>query len=203
MKILVIGSTGGTGLEVLRQGIQRGHSITALARHPEKLQGIEGIGSIIKGDALNLDDVQRAVVGQDAVISVLGASGAARNTILAMDQSKVRRGVWLTAYPVAATKPWFLVKFSWLMFGKHYRELTVTERMVKSSDLDWTIVRPPRLTNGPRNGSVRVERNDNVSSGPYSISRADLAVVLLNCAESENDIRTGLSVTSLKDASKK
>jgi len=203
MKILVIGSTGGTGLEVVKQGIHKGHFITAFARHPEKLAGIDGISKIVKGDALNAIDIHEAVKGQDAVISVLGDSDPARNAILAMEKSMVRRGVWVTAYPLTATRPWLLMKFAWLMFGKHYRDMQITERILKDSDLDWTLVRPPRLTNGPGTGSVRVENGDNVSSGPYSISRADLAMVLLDIVISETSIRKGFAVTSKKSDSKK
>jgi putative NADH-flavin reductase len=202
MKIAVIGSTGGTGIEVVKQGVARGHSITAFARHPEKLSGIEGIGAVIKGDALNAGDVVRAIDGQDAIIAVLGTSIPARNIISAMDQLKVRKGIWVSAHPIAGTKPWILVKFAWLMFGAHYRELAITERLVMESDLDWIIVRPPRLTNGPKTGKVQIEKSNNLPSGPYSISRADLAAILLDCAESNEYNRAGLAVSASKKVSK-
>src|ERR1700691_5375053 len=118
MNIGVIGSTGGTGLAVVKQGIERGHNITTLARHPEKLDGISGIHLKVVGDALQLDDIRKVVDGQDAIISVLCTSAAARNIISAMNQFGVKRGIWVTAWPIVATKPWLLVKLSWLMFGK-------------------------------------------------------------------------------------
>lgn len=66
MKLLVIGSTGRTGKHVLEQGLRRGHQITAFTRRPQELAGMQGIKEVICGDALNLDDVRRAVHGQDA-----------------------------------------------------------------------------------------------------------------------------------------
>jgi putative NADH-flavin reductase len=203
LKIAVIGSTGGTGLEVIKQGIQRDHVITTLARHPEKLEGISGINSTIKGDALNFKDVRRTIEGQDVVISVLGTPEPARNIIESMKQTRISRGIWVSAWPITGTKPWFLVKLTWLLFGTHYRKLREMERLVMNSDIDWTIVRPPRLTNGERTGNVRIERRDEISTGPYSISRADLAGVLLDEAEFATDVRRGIYVTELPKGSKK
>jgi putative NADH-flavin reductase len=202
MKITVIDSTGGTGLAVVKLGIKRGHFVTAFARRPEKLNGIRGIASIVNGNALNFDDVRRAVKGQDAIISVLGTAEATRSTISAMNEEKVKRGVWVSAYPVAATRPWLMVKFSWLLFGRQYRDLAIVEQMLSKSDLDWTVVRPPRLTNAKGTGQVRIEKADNVSSGPYSIARADLATILLDEAESTKDIRAAIVVTAQGKASK-
>jgi len=196
MEIVVIGSTGGTGLEVVKQGIQRGHMISTLERHPEKLNGISGIASVVKGDALNSGDVRSAIAGQDAVISVLGDPEPARNILAAMNEERIRRAIWVSAWPIAGKKPWILIKFSWLMFGKHYKMLAEMEQIVSKSDIDWTIVRPPRLTNAKKSGNVRILRDDNLPSGPYSISRADLAAILLDEAESSMNVRTAKVVTS-------
>jgi putative NADH-flavin reductase len=203
MKIAVIGSTRGTGLEVIKQGIEKGHFITALARHPEKLEGIRGIGAVVKGDALNMGDIRRTVEGQDAVISILGTPEPASNIISSMKEAKIKRVIWVSAWPIAGTKPWFLIKLSWLMFRAHYIKLVAMERMVATSDLDWTIVRPPRLTNGKKIGKVRIERGDDISSGPYSITRADLAAVLLEEAESPINLRKAIVVTALPKKSNK
>lgn len=196
MRIVVIGSTGGTGLEVVKQGIKRGHSITALARHPEMLNGIQGIESVVKGDALNPADVRKALHGNEAVISVLGIPAAASNILFAMKREGIRRGVWVSAYPVAAKKPRLMLAIVRLIFGRLYKNLSSTERILKESDLDWTIVRPPMLTNGKKTAGARIERRDDLPSGPYSISRADLASVLLDEIESGNDKQRAIVVTA-------
>ncbi len=175
--------------------------MTALARHTESLEGIKDV-IVVKGDALNLADVQRTVEGQEAVISILGTPVPARNTLSSMEKAQVRRGIWVSAWPVAASKPWILIKFSWLMFRSHYLKLREMESLVAKSDIDWTIIRPPRLTNGERTGEVRVERGNELSSGPYSISRADLASILLDEAESPGDSRKAISVTTLPKSRK-
>lgn len=95
LQILVVGSTGRTGRHVLEQGLQRGHRITAFARRPKELTGVRELEAIIHGDALNLEDVRKAVRGQDAVISAVGNSGIARNLITAMNEAEVRCAAWL------------------------------------------------------------------------------------------------------------
>ncbi len=152
----------------------------------------------VRGDGLNLEEVRGAVSGQEAVISTVPLSGVARNIVAAMQGERVRRCVVVSAYPVVATRPWLMIRFTWLFFGKVYRDNRVMEEIVTKSGLDWTIVRPPRLINGDPTKRVRVEPKDNFDSGPYSIRRADLAAVLLDEVESHRDVRVTVSVSTAK-----
>src|SRR5213594_3677425 len=98
--IAVIGSTGRTGRLVLDEGIRRGHSMTAFTRRPDTLAGVRGLKSVVHGDGRSLEDVGRAVRGQDAVISIVVSEGrgpapcdrerlgARRATTLDSDQSR-------------------------------------------------------------------------------------------------------------------
>src|SRR5215216_3151373 len=150
MKLLVIGSTGRTGKHVLEQGIQRGHAITAFTRRPQALDGFRGLKQIIQGDALNPDDLRRAVPGQDAVIAIVAPSNlkpttvishTTRNLIVAMQEAGVRRLVITSSRTIVATRPWLAVTLASWIFRNAYADLARSERLVQESGLDWSIVR--------------------------------------------------------------
>jgi putative NADH-flavin reductase len=79
--IAVIGSTGRTGRLVLDEGIRRGHSMTAFTRRPDTLSGLRGLKSVVSGDGRSLEDMRRAVRGQDAVISIVVFKAAVRRPL--------------------------------------------------------------------------------------------------------------------------
>src|SRR5437899_5795030 len=80
--IAVIGSTGRTGRLVLDEGIRRGHSMTAFTRRPDTLAGVRGLKSVVHGDGRSLEDVGRAVRGQDGVISIVVSEGRGPTTVM-------------------------------------------------------------------------------------------------------------------------
>ncbi len=100
MKLLIFGSTGGTGRELLKQALEQGHSVTAYARNPAKIDGIKHASlQVIRGDVLDPTVVQSAVAGQEAVLSTIGAGAerttlredGTRNIVAAMEKTGVRR----------------------------------------------------------------------------------------------------------------
>jgi len=107
MKLLIIGGTGGTGKELIRQALEEGHHLTALVRNPEKLKIVHPNLLLIKGDVLDPDKVQKAVEGQDAVLSALGhkkfiikttiLSTGTKNIIDAMQKHHVSRFICITS----------------------------------------------------------------------------------------------------------
>jgi putative NADH-flavin reductase len=199
MKIMVIGATGRTGRHLLEDGVRHGHAITAFARRPEALADVPGLTAVIAGDGLNLDDVRRAVRGQDAVIVGVGDAAIVRNAITAMREAGVRRLVCVSAYPVGSKNPRLLVEIARLIFREVYTGLARMEAEVVASDLDWTIVRPTRLTNGSGTGHPRRERDGHdFTAGPFSIRRADLARALLESVERTDDVRAAVAVTGAR-----
>src|SRR5438094_8329602 len=80
--IVVIGSTGRTGRLVLDEGLRRGHSMTAFTRRPDGLVGVRGLRTVVQGDGRNLDDIRRAVAGQDALISIVVSEGRGPTTVM-------------------------------------------------------------------------------------------------------------------------
>jgi putative NADH-flavin reductase len=189
VKIAVLGAAGGIGRHVVTQALEAGHSVTALLRDPGKLSLRDERLAIVRGDVLDGESVRSAIAGHDAVVSAMGVrdrapttlySGGARNTLTAMTAEGIRRYVAISAsgFHIDANDP-FLLRYVGkpivsLLLKNHYADLVRMETVIAQSDRDWTIVVPPRLTDGPRTGRYREAIDANVRNG-QSISRADVA----------------------------
>ena len=197
MNLLVIGATGRTGRHVLTQGMQRGHAITAFARRPQALRGVDGLAAIVHGDALNLDDVHRAVVGQDAVITI-GNSGIVSNLLISMAEIGVRRVVMMSSRSVVATQPKLVIGLVWLYFRAPYADLARAEGMLQASDVDWSIVRATMLNDKPGSRHVHIDTEPNATGGDWQLSRADYAMTLLDVVEQRSMIGQAIGVGNAK-----
>jgi putative NADH-flavin reductase len=210
MKIAVIGSTGRTGRLVIEEGIRRQHAMTAFTRRPDALADIAGLRMVVHGDGRNLDDIRRAIRGQDAVISIVAPEGRGPTTVIsdvaraeltAMGEAGVRRIVTVSVSAIEGRRPWILINLVRWILRKPYADFARMERLVASSGLDWTIVRPPYLSNGRTTGRVRSQagRKD-LAHGPYHISRGDLAATLLDLAEDSQHLGEVLLVSEAKES---
>jgi len=185
MKLIVFGSTGGIGRQVVAQALDAGHQVTAVARRPEMITIQNERLRVVRGDALELASFQPALAGQDVVVSALGIltkeptvfySSSMNNIMEAMRAAGVRRLLCISA---GATDPggwqrWIVKPILWRMHGEMYIDLLRMESAVKASDLYWTILRPPRLLDEPRTGRYHVGINRHLRFG-VSINRADVA----------------------------
>ena len=208
MKIAVIGSTGRTGRLVIEEGIRRQHAMTAFTRRPDALADIQGLRAVVQGDGRNLEDIRRAVRGQDAVISIVAPEGRGPTTVIsdvtraeltAMQEAGVRRLVTVSVSAIEGHRPWILINLVRWILRRPYADFARMEQLVTSSGLDWTIVRPPYLSNGPTTGRVRSQAGGkDLAHGPYHISRRDLAATLLNLAEDSRHVREVLLVSERK-----
>ncbi|MCI4371084.1 MAG: NAD(P)H-binding protein [Thermoplasmata archaeon] len=208
MNIAVVGSTGRTGRLVIEEGIRRKHNVTAFTPRPQALAGVQGLQAVVHGDGRNLEDVRRAFRGQDAVISIVGAEGRGPTTLMsdvtraelaAMREAGVRRIVAVSASAIEGSRPWIAIQVVRWLLRRPYADFARMERMLAASGLDWTVVRPPYLSNGPATGRVRLEAGvKQLAHGPYRISRADLAATLLDLAEDSQHIGDMLLVSVRK-----
>jgi putative NADH-flavin reductase len=171
MKILVIGATGGTGRAVVAQLLAEGHHVTAFGRHPERAGERSERLSLEAGDALNASEVERAVVGKDAVVVTLGISenplrvrffgpkhtpidvrsAGTRHVIAAMQRHGVRRLVVLSSYGVADTRSQLRLAdrmFFDLILKPQIADTEKQYHEVAASGLDWVLVQPVHLTDG-------------------------------------------------------
>src|SRR5881397_2069088 len=208
--IVVIGSTGRTGRLVLEEGLRRGHSMTAFTRRPDTLAGVHGLRSVVTGDGRRLEDMRRALRGQDAVISIVSAEGRGPTTVMsevtraeldAMREAGVRRLVSVSVSAIEGRRPWILINLVRWLLRKPYADFGRMEQLIRSSPVDWTIVRPPYLSNGAKTGRVRTQvGGKDLPRGPYHISRADLAATLVDLAEDSHHVREVLLVSEQKAA---
>ncbi|MFG2821792.1 NAD(P)-dependent oxidoreductase [Kitasatospora sp. NPDC048365] len=205
MNITVFAATGGIGRHLVTQALAAGHRVTAAVRTPDSLAGLPV--RTVRVDLSDPDPaaVRDAVAGADAVLSGLGARSGAdigvarRGTeamITAMRAAGVRRLVVVSAAPIGTvpsprrpTPPRHdpgdgpFVKYLGspmikVVLRKRYADLALMEDAVAASGLDWTTVRPPRLTNGPGTADYRTALDRNVPGGS-AISRADVAHYML------------------------
>ncbi|AUX27793.1 NADH-flavin reductase [Sorangium cellulosum] len=210
-RLLVLGATGGTGAALIRQALEAGHEVSAFARDPsaipvphhERLRAL-------RGDIMDGEQVSRAVAGHDAVLSALGArglgptrvySGGAGNILRAMKEHGVRRLIAVTAAGLCANLRgalWFRLLVKPLLRNA-YSDMERMEEAVRNSDVDWTLVRPPRLTDGRLTGQYRVSV-DLMPPGNYLfaspvLSRDDVAHFMLAQLENDEYLRKTVVVT--------
>ena len=194
MKIVVFGSTGGTGREIVRQALLLGHDVTAFARRPQAVGVAHERLGIVEGDALRQASVDNAIEGQDAVLSALGSRSLFRHITLlsestryivgAMERQGVRRLVVETSLGVGDSRGQLGLFGTWIAVGvflaQIYADKERQERIIAQSRLDWTIVRPAMLTNGSQRGNYRTWSGAAPKSPASRISRADVAHFMLS-----------------------
>jgi len=191
MKIIVFGATGGIGRQVVEQALAANHQVTAVARRPAAITTQHERLQVIRGDVLEPDTFKQALAGQDAVVSALGVvsrepttlySAGNANIMQAMQSAGVRRIMCISATglnPGPRLQRLIAKPLLWMAFGNMYSDLVRMENVVKASGLDWTIIRPPRLTDGPRTGHYQIVINKQLSHGML-LSRADVADFIVN-----------------------
>jgi putative NADH-flavin reductase len=208
MKLIVLGATGGIGVEVVRQALERGHSVTAFVRSPERLSAFAGAIRILQGDLLNAAELRRAIDGHDAVISAFGPrvpvaksdhdllERFARSLTDAMLHTTVKRAVIVSTaflfkdaiFPLA-----YLV--GRLFFPSVVADASAMERIVTGGALDRTLVRPPQLTDKSRTGRYRV-REGHLPVFGSKIARADVADFLIHSTEDRAICRRIMGVSN-------
>ena len=192
MKLVIFGSTAGTGRKLLEQALEDGHEVSAFARAPEKIDDLEYPNlRVIQGDVLDSAAVGAAVAGQEAVLCTIGAGAgrttlredATRNIVEAMDAAGVQRLICQSSLGVGDSRAnlGFFTKhvvvglFLRHAFADHERQ----EAVIKQSRLKWTIVRPPHLLDRPRTGVYRHGFSPADRGIKGQISRADVADFML------------------------
>jgi putative NADH-flavin reductase len=208
MKLVVLGATGGIGLEVVRQAVERGHSVTAFVRSPGRLSAFAGAIRIIQGDLLSAAELRRALDDHDGVISGFGPrlplsksdadllerfAGALTNAVL---HTTVRRAVLVSTaflFKNSILPPAYLL--GRLLFPSVVADCSAMERIVTRSELDWTLVRPPQLTDKPQTGRYRV-RQEHLPIFGFKIARADVADFMIRCVEDHASSRKVMGVSN-------
>lgn len=205
MKLTIFAATGGIGRQALEQAVSAGHEVTAAVRNPKEFpREIH----VVKADLEAPDPavLEHVVEEADAVLSCLGprslseagiASRGTRAIVRAMQKTGVRRIVVVSAAPISTVPSpgrkepprhdpgdgFFMrnlfAPLTKAALRKPYADLALMEDIIRESGLDWTVVRPPRLTDKPLSGAYRKAYGRNLRGG-FLISRADVAHLMLS-----------------------
>ncbi|WP_460979216.1 NAD(P)-dependent oxidoreductase [Spirosoma knui] len=195
MKLLILGSTGGTGRQLVEQALTQGHQVTAFARNPAKLNLTHPNLTIVQGDVLDYPSLERAIQGQDAILSAIGSpankigtirSEGTQNTIRAMEKNGVQRLICQTSLGYGDSRDVldmtpFIFKYIIVPFilRKGFADHALQEEYIKQSQLDWVIVRPGNLTDDQRTGQYRHGFAATDKALKVKIARADVADFML------------------------
>jgi uncharacterized protein YbjT (DUF2867 family) len=213
MDIVCFGANGATGRLVVRQALGEGHVVTAFTRHPEAFPLRDDRLRLVGGDVLDLESVDKAVSGQEAVLSSLGVpfsrkpitvySQGMAHIVQSMQRFGVRRLVCVSATPVDPrydTQGGFIFEkvlkpvISHTLGRTMYADLRRMEDLVRQSGLDWTILRPSGLFGAPSVTDYRA--TDGLVSGQFT-SRTDLADCLLRQLDNEQNVHKVLAVATV------
>ena len=202
MHIIVIGASGGTGSEVVKQALEAGHVVTVFVRTPSKIKMQHPNLILFDGDVMDAEAVEKAIARQEVVISTLGPvrplvphimETAAKNNVAAMKKHGIRRIGSTTGAGVRQPEdqPKFMDRFIGVLLNLLAKEVVLDSaenvKVIQSSDLDWTIVRFPHLMNGAHTGKYRVGYISRGTSTPFS--RADGADFVLKELVEEKWVR--------------
>ena len=197
MRIAVLGGTGRTGQLLVAELRRRGHELTVLARTPEKLGATERAVRVVTGASADADALASLLEGAGAVVSALGPtsrdstvmSDTARVLVPAMEERGIRRYVGVSGMGVdmegdlKGRKHRLISSMIRRVGGPMATDKAHEYRILLASDLDWTVVRPPRLVDGPPTG--RVVHDAHTPGRSSSIRRADLAAFLADVVEQD------------------
>jgi len=187
VKVTVLGATGRTGQRLVRHALEAGHEVTAFTRHSSHLDIEHENMHVVHGDVQNVGDVEEAVRGQDALVSGLGPTPSsaedvmttrANHVVKAMQKNGVDQVVWSTGAGIEAEgdEPSPFTRAVRLLLDllspAVYEDAKRTFEVIHDSGLAWTVVRVPRLKEGPPEGGYRPTLKP---PGFQAISRADVA----------------------------
>lgn len=209
LKILVVGGTSGIGRQVVERGLARGHTMTALARRPQRLNLDDERLRVVQGDILNPASMITALSGHDAVVVTVSVppgfepvtmfSEGIRNVLRAASAAAAVRVIAVTGIGAGDSRGHGGFYHDRIALGSYlrsmYEDKTREEALVRESGTDWTIVRPGFLTDGDALARYRVFVSlDGVTSG--SISRADVGHFIIAEIESPRHRRETLLVSN-------
>jgi uncharacterized protein YbjT (DUF2867 family) len=221
MKLTIFAATGGIGRQLLSQATAAGHDVRVAVRHPENLPtGVRAVrADLAAADPATLES---AVHGADAVLSALGPRSSSEIGVVshgtraiagAMTAAGVRRIVVVSAAPIGTVPSpglpnppkydpgdgFFMRRlFSPMVktaLRKPYADLALMEEILRDSGLDWTVVRPPRLTGKPLTGSYRTAYGQNVRGG-FLVPRADVAHLMLRVLGQPETVKQVIGIAS-------
>jgi putative NADH-flavin reductase len=216
MNIAIFGASGATGTLLTQRCLAAGYNVTVLLRTPEKFPLRDKV-HVFQGSAFDLASIRQTIEGADAVLSALGAKTLKKEEVLeravpqiiaAMQQTAsqtkpVRRIIVLGsagALPTSLDKQpswrrWIVQNIIYNTFLKWPVASQISQwNDLSHSNLDWTMVMPPMLTNTPARGACRID-GDALPRNGSRISRADIADFMMQQIDNPQWIRKGVYIS--------
>jgi len=202
MNITIIGASGGIGLEAVKRGLNRKHSITTLSRSVIELEDNKSLKMII-GDATIKADLLNSIQNAEAIIVTLGTTKNMNSTTLFSDFAKLMVEInrenkihvpfiFVTGFGAGESKnyvSWFIKLFLKYLLKDVYDDKTKMEEIITESNLNWTVVRPGRLLDKELTEKYRVENKLYKGINIGGINRADVADFLIKQAENQTELK--------------
>lgn len=205
MKVLIIGATGPTGRELTTQALDEGHDVRLFVRNPNAVSVWSPRLDIVQGDMHEWKDVGRAMRDVNAVLSALGTGSDLRKTTIfsegtaailwGMAEAGVRRLVCVTSGGTVEdpNEPFLFRNVGRKLLRHIFADQRKAEERMRASEADWTIVRPPRLLNGPKRGRYEVA-SEMPAGDSYEITRADLAEFMIREMVAKKYLRQAVGI---------
>jgi putative NADH-flavin reductase len=208
MNISIIGASAGIGLETVKRGLNRNHSITTLSRSEINIEEKQSLNMIL-GDATNKADLFKSIQNADALIITLGTGKNMKPTSLFSDFAKLileihRENkitipfIFVTGFGAGESKnyvPWLVKMFLKYLLKDVYADKTKMEEMITHSDLNWTVVRPGRLLDKELTEKYRIENKLFKGINIGGINRADVADFLIKQAENQTELKKYIGIS--------
>jgi putative NADH-flavin reductase len=204
-KIVVFGATGGTGYEITKQLLQAGNFVTVIVRNPDSFSMVNGNLTVVKGDVFDSNTFDQYLQGCDVVLSALGNgtklakttvySEGIKNIIAGMNKNGVKRLICVSAGGIEVNDDMGLVTKTLTKYilqkilKEPYADMAIMESTLQQSSLDYTIVRPARLTSHYFTNTYRTAINSHIKN-PGSIGKADLADYMIQLIDKQESFNT-------------
>jgi len=208
MNITIIGASAGIGLETVKRGLSRNHSITTLSRSEIRIEEKKSLNMII-GDATYKADLLNSIKNTEAIIIALGTGKNMKPTLLFSDFAKlivdihqekkiVVPIIFVTGFGAGESKNYvsWLVKLFLKYFLKDvYADKTIMEEIITNTDMNWTVVRPGRLLDKELTEKYRIENKLFKGINIGGVNRADVADFLIKQAEKQTELRNYIAIS--------
>ena len=210
MNITIIGASAGIGLETVKRGLDRNHSITTLSRSGIEIEEKKSL-KVILGDATNKADLLSSIQNADAIIVTLGTSKNMNATTLFSDFAQLMVEIhkenkidipfiFVTGFGAGESKnyvPWLVKMFLKYFLKDVYADKTKMEEFITNSDLNWTVVRPGRLFDKELTEKYRIENKLFKGINVGGINRADVADFLIKQAEKQTELKKYIAISEI------
>jgi putative NADH-flavin reductase len=208
MNITIIGASAGIGLETVKRGLDRNHSITTLSRSDIEIEEKKSL-KVILGDATNKVDLLSSIQNADAIIVTLGTSKNMNATTLFSNFAQLMVEIhkenkidipfiFVTGFGAGESKnyvPWLVKMFLKYFLKDVYADKTKMEEIITNSDLNWTVVRPGRLFDKELTEKYRIENKLFKGINVGGINRADVADFLIKQAEEQTELKKYIAIS--------